>query len=215
MYAISNIDKEESTRQNYFMILSLPPPPPPLLVSNMSEKKRNTNKNAKKKSTIGVSKKRRTLVETEDIEDAMSFNNDEIHKLRVALLDWYDHNRRDLPWRTHNHEEQEDEEEVEKRAYGVWVSEIMLQQTRVQTVIAYFNRWMQKWPTIQHLTLASLEVFHSLFSLFHLFKKMFYFYRYVMISSWLQLTSNIIGLGIHSLGRKFGSIFLENMVESH
>ena len=51
-----------------------------------------------------------------------------------------------------------DEEDKEKRAYGVWVSEVMLQQTRVQTVIDYYNRWMMKWPTIHHLSKASLEV---------------------------------------------------------
>jgi A/G-specific adenine glycosylase len=97
-------------------------------------------------------------VKTEDIEDAVSFfSKDETHKLRTVLLDWYDNNHRILPWRTtlnDNHEE----EEVEKRAYGVWVSEVMLQQTRVQTVIAYYNRWMLKWPTIHHLAKASLEV---------------------------------------------------------
>uniref|UniRef100_A0A2P2JYU7 Adenine DNA glycosylase n=1 Tax=Rhizophora mucronata TaxID=61149 RepID=A0A2P2JYU7_RHIMU len=46
---------------------------------------------------------------------------------------------------------------MEKRAYGVWVSEVMLQQTRVQTVVHYYNRWMLKWPTLQHLAQASLE----------------------------------------------------------
>ena len=51
-----------------------------------------------------------------------------------------------------------DEEDREKIAYGVWVSEVMLQQTRVQTVIDYYNRWMMKWPTIHHLSKASLEV---------------------------------------------------------
>ncbi|XP_061349913.1 adenine DNA glycosylase [Gastrolobium bilobum] len=134
------------------MFLSLPSQSPSQLVSNMSEKKtRSTRRNG-----IGVRKKAQTLVEVEDIEDAVSFTKDETHKLRVALLDWYDHNRRDLPWRTTlNHEEEE--EEVEKRAYGVWVSEVMLQQTRVQTVIAYYNRWMQRWPTIHLLSLASLE----------------------------------------------------------
>ncbi|XP_057450814.1 adenine DNA glycosylase isoform X2 [Lotus japonicus] len=131
-----------------FLRLQLPP-----LVPNMSEK------NNTRRKSVRVSKKPRPSAETEDIEDAVSFTNDETHKLRVSLLAWYDKNRRDLPWRTTldpNNEEQE-EEEVEKRAYGVWVSEIMLQQTRVQTVVAYYNRWMEKWPTIHHLAQASLE----------------------------------------------------------
>lgn len=139
----------------------------------MSEK--NQKKNKTERSNVNrVIKKTRTLVEMEDIEDSMSFSKDETHKLRAVLLDWYDHNRRDLPWRTtFNHNIEEDKEEVEKRAYGVWVSEVMLQQTRVQTVIAYYNRWMLKWPTIHHLAKASLEVFtHSLF----LYRNCFFFF---------------------------------------
>ncbi|KAJ6319369.1 hypothetical protein OIU78_014896 [Salix suchowensis] len=96
-----------------------------------------------------------------DIEDL--FSDKEIHKIRASLLDWYDHNQRDLPWRriTQTKEipvkEEEGEGEGERRAYGVWVSEVMLQQTRVQTVIDYYNRWMLKWPTLHHLAQASLE----------------------------------------------------------
>ncbi|KAM3691262.1 hypothetical protein ACB098_08G003300 [Castanea mollissima] len=93
----------------------------------------------------------------EDIEDIVKwgFSGDETQKIRESLLEWYDHNKRDLPWRYTNTAESEEEET--KRAYGVWVSEVMLQQTRVQTVIQYYNRWMEKWPTLQHLSLASLE----------------------------------------------------------
>ncbi|XP_009988541.1 PREDICTED: A/G-specific adenine DNA glycosylase, partial [Tauraco erythrolophus] len=47
--------------------------------------------------------------------------------------------------------------DADRRAYAVWVSEIMLQQTQVATVINYYNRWMQKWPTLQALAQASLE----------------------------------------------------------
>ncbi|CAH9073460.1 unnamed protein product [Cuscuta europaea] len=90
-----------------------------------------------------------------DIEDVVVFAQDETLKIRASLLEWYDRNRRDLPWRRVSDNVSEDEKE--KRAYEVWVSEIMLQQTRVQTVIDYFNRWMEKWPTVQHLARASLE----------------------------------------------------------
>ncbi|KAF3067276.1 A/G-specific adenine DNA glycosylase [Daldinia childiae] len=48
-------------------------------------------------------------------------------------------------------------EEVERRAYQVWISEIMLQQTRVATVIDYWNRWMERWPTIQDLAAAEQD----------------------------------------------------------
>ncbi|NWQ84245.1 MUTYH glycosylase, partial [Columbina picui] len=47
---------------------------------------------------------------------------------------------------------------------AVWVSEIMLQQTQVATVIDYYNRWMQKWPTLQALAQASLEEVNELWA---------------------------------------------------
>ncbi|GIO24891.1 A/G-specific adenine glycosylase [Oceanobacillus sp. J11TS1] len=58
------------------------------------------------------------------------------------LLQWYEENKRDLPWRENNN------------AYRVWVSEIMLQQTKVDTVIPYFNRFMEKYPTVYKLAEA-------------------------------------------------------------
>lgn len=92
-----------------------------------------------------------------DIED-ISFSRKEIQEIRASLLDWYDKNRRDLPWRRiSNGGNGAGTEEGERRAYAVWVSEVMLQQTRVQTVIDYFNRWMEKWPTIHHLAQATIE----------------------------------------------------------
>ena len=63
-------------------------------------------------------------------------------QLHQSLLHWYNQKKRDLPWRDH------------PDPYAVWVSEIMLQQTRVDTVIAYFERWMKKFPTISKLASA-------------------------------------------------------------
>ena len=60
-------------------------------------------------------------------------------RLRTLLLEHYDAHRRDLPWR----ESQE--------PYRVWVSEIMLQQTRVETAIPYYRRWMERFPTVEAL----------------------------------------------------------------
>ncbi|XP_074564201.1 adenine DNA glycosylase [Curcuma longa] len=96
-----------------------------------------------------------------DIED---FSPEDARRIRASLLDWYDANRRDLPWRrtktssrgTVNRSETEGKVEAGS-AYAVWVSEVMLQQTRVSTVISYYNRWMDKWPTIHHLAAASQE----------------------------------------------------------
>jgi A/G-specific adenine glycosylase len=63
-------------------------------------------------------------------------------RLRQRLLDWYDHSGRDLPWRRH------------QDPYRVWVSEIMLQQTRVAAVLAHYRRFLQRYPTVQKLAAA-------------------------------------------------------------
>jgi len=62
--------------------------------------------------------------------------------LRRGLLGWYDANHRDLPWRRDND------------PYRVWVSEIMLQQTRVAAVLEYYARFMRRFPTVQSLAAA-------------------------------------------------------------
>ncbi len=63
-----------------------------------------------------------------------------------ALLAWYAQHARRLPWRN-----------PAPDPYRVWVSEIMLQQTRVETVIPYFERWMERFPTIAALAAASQQ----------------------------------------------------------
>jgi A/G-specific adenine glycosylase len=68
-----------------------------------------------------------------------------ITQIQTHLLDWYRQNRRDLPWRR------------EKDPYKIWVSEVMLQQTRVETVIPYFERFMQRFPTLSDLAAATEE----------------------------------------------------------
>ncbi|XP_057985142.1 adenine DNA glycosylase isoform X2 [Hevea brasiliensis] len=122
-------------------------------MEDLKEPKRKRNAQPWKKSKL-ISKDEEAIPDIEDI-----FSDKETQKIRESLLDWYDHHQRDLPWRRKqtNPLQVEEEEEKEKRAYGVWVSEVMLQQTRVQTVIDYYNRWMLKWPTLQHLALSSLE----------------------------------------------------------
>jgi A/G-specific adenine glycosylase len=59
------------------------------------------------------------------------------------LLDWFHKNARPMPWRGI------------KDPYAIWVSEIMLQQTRVETVIPYYQKWMKRFPTIFALARAS------------------------------------------------------------
>ncbi len=65
------------------------------------------------------------------------------------LLDWFDQNGRTLPWRVKNGPHFD--------PYAVWISEIMLQQTTVKTVVDYFIRWMQKFPDIVSLSRAPLD----------------------------------------------------------
>ena len=66
-------------------------------------------------------------------------------EIRRALLAWFARGHRDLPWRR------------TKDPYAVWVSEIMLQQTRVETVTPYYARWMARFPTVQTLADAPLD----------------------------------------------------------
>ncbi|XP_020012046.1 adenine DNA glycosylase [Castor canadensis] len=84
----------------------------------------------------------------------------EVLAFRGSLLSWYDQKKRDLPWRRRA----ENETNLDVRAYAVWVSEVMLQQTQVATVINYYTRWMQKWPTLQDLASASLEEVNQLWA---------------------------------------------------
>lgn len=87
------------------------------------------------------------------------FSDNEVNLLQTELLTWYDANKRDLPWRL-----QSNVSDINKRAYAVWVSEIMLQQTQVATVIDYYKRWMKKWPDLQALANATLEEVNEMWS---------------------------------------------------
>lgn len=66
-------------------------------------------------------------------------------KIGAALLNWFALNQRDLPWRR------------SRDPYRIWVSEIMLQQTRVETVRPYYERWFQLFPNIESLAGAPEE----------------------------------------------------------
>ena len=73
------------------------------------------------------------------------WEKDKILSFRQKLLAWYDENKRDLPWRR------------SKNPYHIWVSEIMLQQTRVDTVIPYYERFLDWFPTVESLANAPEE----------------------------------------------------------
>jgi A/G-specific adenine glycosylase len=80
-----------------------------------------------------------------------------IPQIRQKLLQFYDANKRDLEWRI-------PVDDVQLRAYRVWVSEIMLQQTRVETVKEYYRKWIQKWPTMNDFVKATLEEVHAIWA---------------------------------------------------
>jgi A/G-specific adenine glycosylase len=65
--------------------------------------------------------------------------------IRRALLAWYDANRRDLPWRQ------------SRDPYAIWISEAMLQQTRVETVIPYYERFLGRFPDVRALATADMD----------------------------------------------------------
>jgi A/G-specific adenine glycosylase len=66
-------------------------------------------------------------------------------ELQASLLAWYDRTRRDLPWRE------------TRDPYAIWVSEIMLQQTRVDTVVPYYQRFLRAFPTVHALAEAPID----------------------------------------------------------
>ena len=98
----------------------------------------------------------------QDIEDlgsaaqARSLSAKDARAMAGKLVKWYHVHKRDLPWRH--------QERWPQAPYAVWVSEIMLQQTRVATVIDYFTRWMAKWPTVELLAAATEEEVNEMWS---------------------------------------------------
>ena len=66
------------------------------------------------------------------------------------ILYWYDNNKRSLPWRKKNTKKNHE--------YFTLVSEFMLQQTQVKTVIPYFKRFINKFPNLRALTLSLIHI---------------------------------------------------------
>ncbi|MBC2189720.1 A/G-specific adenine glycosylase [Listeria booriae] len=75
----------------------------------------------------------------------MNWNDEKVIAFRKSLIDWYEANKRILPWRENT------------EAYRIWVSEIMLQQTKVDTVMPYFDRFMEWFPTMKDFADAPEE----------------------------------------------------------
>jgi A/G-specific adenine glycosylase len=69
-----------------------------------------------------------------------------------ALLTWFDQHRRDLPWRRTGD------------PYKIWLSEVMLQQTRVETVLPFYTRFLERFPAVEDLARAEAEEVLALWS---------------------------------------------------
>ncbi|KAH8101827.1 DNA glycosylase [Cristinia sonorae] len=92
-----------------------------------------------------------------------TISSTQARSIRTALLAWYDtvHEVRGMPWRKPFDHSWSAEQQAQ-RAYEVWISEIMLQQTQVVTVIPYYNKWMAKFPTLSELAKSDIDTVNGL-----------------------------------------------------
>ncbi|KAG8764165.1 hypothetical protein FRC11_003021 [Ceratobasidium sp. 423] len=150
----------------------------PIMVADSSEedlesapasKKKRVNSRSTK-TTRGPKKTQSVIPDTPEVsgpveESHTTSRHDPTRLLPYipALLDWFEHQRdvRGMPWRK-VYDPNLTKQERGQRAYEVLVSEIMLQQTQVATVIPYYNRWLEKFPTLETLAAAELADVHAL-----------------------------------------------------
>ena len=92
-----------------------------------------------------ASKKKIKQGSVEDSLPSFVLSADVVADLRRSLLSWYGTQGRALPWRR------------TRDPYAIWISEIMLQQTQVKTVIPYYERWLQQFPTVEVLATADQQ----------------------------------------------------------
>ncbi|KAK7868753.1 hypothetical protein R5R35_002549 [Gryllus longicercus] len=118
-------------------------------------------------SIAGQVKKRKRISKEESDGSSTEKINHLLHsyleceavEFRKNLLEWFTKNKRDLPWR-----QRAVQGSLEERVYSVLVSEVMLQQTQVNTVIAYYQKWMAQWPTFGDLAGATPEQVNEMWS---------------------------------------------------
>eukprot|EP00041_Stephanoeca_diplocostata_P017831 m.367439 g.367439 ORF g.367439 m.367439 type:complete len:575 (+) comp20833_c0_seq4:99-1823(+) len=144
--------------------------PPPRKTKTSSAKR----KPVQNPTRTHVEKKSRQTTSPSDVQPCSlcSFDNLELARVREQLLGWYDEHQRDMPWRHGTYKdgsrkappEAFGDNSADARAYAVWVSEMMLQQTQVNTVKSYYKRWMTKWPDVQALAAATLDEVNQVWS---------------------------------------------------
>ncbi|KAH0829201.1 DNA glycosylase [Lanmaoa asiatica] len=128
-----------------------------------SEKTRRTRKVASKRARTSTREGVAPSTSSQAIHPMSWHVVSGVDPIRESLLHWYGkiHEVRGMPWRK-TFDGSLDKDGRAQRAYEVWVSEIMLQQTQVATVIPYYNKWMVKFPTIQDLAASDIDTVNSL-----------------------------------------------------
>ncbi|KAL1413596.1 hypothetical protein Q8F55_001371 [Vanrija albida] len=131
----------------------------------VSEPESDVARGAKRKRAPAKGKAKAEVVDIEDLGASVHrphgrayHSTSDAAGAQDALLDWFEGVReaRGMPWRK-RYDPALSIEEKGQRAYEIWVSEVMLQQTQVATVIGYWERWIARWPTIADLAQADVE----------------------------------------------------------
>ncbi|KAI9432972.1 DNA glycosylase [Lactarius indigo] len=123
-----------------------------------------SNKRSRRARPLAARKAQTEVLETYDTPHSLSGHSISSPDLiRPPLLEWYSrvHATRGMPWRK-PFDPSLDADARAQRAYEVWISEIMLQQTQVVTVIPYYNRWMESFPTIKDLAASDIDTVNSM-----------------------------------------------------
>ena len=85
-------------------------------------------------------------------DSAKQWSPTELRALRKKTIEWFQGHGRDLPWRNTSDR------------YAIWLSEVMLQQTQVATVIPYYHRFLERFPTVSDLAAADLDEVYQLWA---------------------------------------------------
>lgn len=111
------------------------------------------------------------FIESTGMDD--EFSDLEICQIRTSLLEWYAVHHRKFPWRAPPRYRLgasplpvnlPEKPSSPGAPYAVWISEVMSQQTRIDVVVSYYNRWIQRFPTLEHVANASLDIIYELWA---------------------------------------------------
>jgi A/G-specific adenine glycosylase len=139
-------------------------------VTPATKAKRSSSRSTTPKKKMKLEDDEEPVKRASHLQGMHSMSESVLLETHTDLLAWYDENQRQMPWRVPSEsykakhaaklqvgEYYDPETSKFDQAYGALVSELMLQQTQVVTVRAYFEKWMQKFPTVQSLASASLD----------------------------------------------------------